>query len=103
MQSPENRTNEADHAVGVTMSSTLPTLMEDDAFHRVHSEPVLQRRGSEHDTGVSSNGLSRTGSTTSTRSSSPTASLASQPLTLIDKIQVSFHAYEFYRTLPTST
>lgn len=89
MQSPEDGTKETDHAI--TMTSTLPTLVEDDAFHRVHSEPVFQqRRGSDLDTGVSSNGLSRTGSTTSTRSSSPTASLASQPLTLIDKIQVSF-------------
>ena len=94
MQSPDNRTNELiDHASavgGATMSSTLPTLSEDEAFHRIQSEPVFQRRGSDLDTGVSSNGLSRTGSTTSTRSSSPTASLASQPLTLIDKIQVSF-------------
>lgn len=106
MQNVENRTNELDHAAvgGVTMSSALPTLMEDDAFHRAHSEPVLQpRRGSDVDTGVSSNGLSRTGSTTSTRSSSPAASLASQPLTLIDKIQVRCRACEFYRTVPTST
>ncbi len=88
MQSSEN---ERDLAVGgVAMTSTLPTLVEDDVFHRVHSEPVLQRRGSDIDTGVSSNGVSRTGSTTSTRSSSPTSTTASQPLTLIDKIQVSF-------------
>lgn len=92
MQNDGNRTNEVDQATGVTMSSTLPTLMEDDAFHRAQSEPVFQRRGSDLDTGVSSNGVSRTGSTTSTRSSSPTTSLASQPLTLIDKIQVSIYS-----------
>lgn len=90
MENGENRTSVIDEA-GAAMNSaqTLPTLMEDDAFHRVRSEPVFQRRGSDLDTGISSNGLSRTGSTTSTRSSSPTASLASQPLTLIDKIQVN--------------
>ena len=86
MQNQENPFSEVDQA----MSTALPTLMED-PFHRVHSAPDFQRRGSDADTGISCNGsrsLSRTGSTTSTRSSSPTASLSAQPHTLIDKIQV---------------
>lgn len=86
MQRGENRISEIDQ----DMNGPLPTLMED-PFHRTQSEPVFQRRGSDVDTGISSNSShshSRADSTTSTRSSSPTASLASQPLTLIDKIQV---------------
>lgn len=89
MQNDENRISEIDEGMNVTHAQ-LPTLMED-PFPRVQSAPVFPRRGSDADTGICSNGSqshSRTESTTSTRSSSPTASLASQPLTLIDKIQV---------------
>lgn len=88
----QDRENKISEAMSVTLA--LPTLMEDPSLPRVQSAPVFQRRGSDADTGVGSNGSrchSRTESTTSTRSSSPTASLASQPHTLIDKIQVSLN------------